>query len=80
MHRTDFIKATATALATAVIDQPAFAQAPRPRMNLLFITADDMYSSIPGFMGNRHHLTPNLDTLAAASHRFKHNRTTAAIC
>ena len=39
-----------------------------------------MDGSIPGFAGNKHNLTPNLDALAAHSHRFVHNRTTAAIC
>jgi N-sulfoglucosamine sulfohydrolase len=50
------------------------------RPNLLFITVDDMNWSIPGFMGNKHGLTPNLDALAVRSHRFERNRTTAPIC
>lgn len=49
-------------------------------MNLLFITVDDMDASIPGFMGNRAGLTPNLDRLAARSHAFVRNRTVAPIC
>lgn len=49
-------------------------------LNLLFITVDDMNWSLPGFMGNQHGLTPNLDRLAERSHRFVRNRTTAAIC
>jgi hypothetical protein len=34
------------------------------RMNLLFITVDDMNWSIPGFMGGKKDLTPGLDALA----------------
>ena len=49
-------------------------------MNLLFLTVDDMNCSLPGFMGNTHGLTPNLDSLAHRSHRFVRNRTTAPIC
>jgi N-sulfoglucosamine sulfohydrolase len=66
--------------------QPAFAQdrvsapEPRRRMNLLLITADDLDWSIPGFMGGRPGLMPNLDALAARSHRFINNRTVAPIC
>jgi N-sulfoglucosamine sulfohydrolase len=36
--------------------------------------------SLPGFMGGKHYLTPNLDSLAARSHHFIYNRSTAPIC
>jgi N-sulfoglucosamine sulfohydrolase len=49
-------------------------------MNLLLLTVDDMNWSMPGFMGNKHISTPSMDELAAKSHRFVNNRTTAAIC
>src|SRR3569832_2286280 len=52
----------------------------RKRMNLLFITADDMDWSVPGFMGGKLDLTPNLDALAARAHCFVNNRTVAPIC
>jgi len=35
---------------------------------------------MPGFMGDKLGLTPNLDRLAAQSHCFVNNRTTAPIC
>ncbi|MBJ9164590.1 sulfatase [Citrobacter farmeri] len=50
------------------------------RLNLLFITADDLDYSVPGFMGGMKGLTPNLDDLASRSHIFTNNRTVAAIC
>lgn len=50
------------------------------KLNLLFITADDLDFSIPGFMGGMKGLTPHLDSLASRSHVFTHNRTVAAIC
>lgn len=49
-------------------------------MNLLLITADDLDWSIPGFMGGRPNLMPNLDALAARSLRLVNNRTVAPIC
>lgn len=52
----------------------------KKRLNLLFITADDLDSSLPGFMGGPAGLMPNLDALAARSHRFVNNRTVAPIC
>lgn len=55
-------------------------QATHRPLNLLFITVDDMNCTLPGFMGGKYNLTPNLDALAARSHRFVNNRTTAAIC
>lgn len=51
-----------------------------PGWNLLWITVDDMDASMPGFMSGRKGLTPNLDALAASSHRFVNNRTVAPIC
>jgi len=53
---------------------------PRKRLNLLFITVDDLDWSLPGFMSGRKNFTPNLDALAARSHRFVNNRTVAPIC
>lgn len=50
------------------------------RFNFLFITADDMDWSMPGFMGNSVIITPNLDALAKRSHRFTSNRTVVPIC
>lgn len=62
--------------AGATADPPAL----RKRMNLLLITADDLDWSIPGFMGGRQGLMPNLDALARVSHRFVNNRAVAPIC
>jgi len=74
MRKRDFLKGTVSVAALAALTTPLFAQrvakAPPPkRMNLLFITADDMDGSIPGFMSGRTGITPNLDALAARSHR-----------
>ena len=76
--------ASAAALASALPFSFAAAQAGPPElrrpMNVLLITADDLDWSIPGFMGGREGLMPNLDALALASHRFVNNRTVAPIC
>lgn len=85
MRKRDFLKGTVSVAALAALTTPLFAQrvakAPPPkRMNLLFITADDMDGSIPGFVSGRTGITPNLDALAARSHRFVSNRTVAPIC
>jgi len=47
---------------------------------MALVPPDDMNWSLPGFMGNKLGLTPNLDALAEQSHRFVRNRTTAPIC
>ena len=49
-------------------------------LNLLFITADDMNATMPGWMGNRLKPTPNMDALAAACHRFVNNYDASPIC
>ena len=82
MKRRDFLKAASGAAAAVSLNGPVslWAADRQPRPNLLFITVDDMNWSMPGFMGNKLGLTPNLDRLAAKSHRFVHCRTTAPIC
>jgi len=82
MKRRDFLKTTTGAMAALALGSPAslLAQNPHKRPNLLFITVDDMNWSMPGFMGDKLGLTPNLDKLAAQSHCFVNNRTTAPIC
>ena len=52
----------------------------KPKFNLLFITADDMNSDTPGWMGNPLKLTPNVDTLASTAHQFVNNHVTVPIC
>lgn len=49
-------------------------------MNLLFMTADDMNGSMPGWMGNPLKPTPNMDAFAATAHRFIDNHDAAPIC
>ncbi|GGC16480.1 heparan N-sulfatase [Novosphingobium endophyticum] len=78
---------SATALALPLLSEVAAAagsdrEAPTParRLNFLFITADDMDASMPGFMGNRANITPNLDKLAQTSHRFVSTRSAVPIC
>ncbi|MBI5773150.1 MAG: sulfatase [Verrucomicrobia bacterium] len=51
-----------------------------PRLNLLYITADDMNADSPGWMGNQLGATPALDAFAATCHRFINNHVTAPIC
>ena len=82
MKRRDFIKTTAAAAIALPFISPATvlgAIASKP-LNLFFLTVDDMNWSMPGFMGNSLKLTPNLDKLAAQSHRFIHTRTSVPIC
>lgn len=81
MKRRDFIKTTAAVITLSLLNPADLLEAAsRKRLNLLFITVDDMNWSIPGFMGNTLGLTPNLDKLAARSHQFVHNRASAPIC
>ncbi|MDE1160312.1 MAG: sulfatase-like hydrolase/transferase [Acidobacteriaceae bacterium] len=81
MKRREFLKTSAGVVAASISASPLLAATkPHERLNLLFITVDDMNWSLPGFMGNALGLTPNLDKLAAGSYRFVHTRTTAAIC
>lgn len=49
-------------------------------MNLLFMTADDMNGTMPGWMGNPLKPTPNMDAFAATAHRFVDNHDAAPIC
>ncbi|MGU3468668.1 sulfatase [Methylobacterium sp. C33D] len=88
MTKRDLLRGVAIAallgISPALRAQPARRhQAPADaakRLNLLFITVDDMDVSIPGFMGNTAGLTPHLDALAARSHCFANNRTVVPIC
>ncbi|MEK7676787.1 MAG: sulfatase [Verrucomicrobiota bacterium] len=51
-----------------------------PRLNLLVITADDLNGNTPGWMGDKHGATPELDRFAATAHRFVNCHLTAPIC
>src|SRR5947209_1207140 len=55
------------------------ADAPK-KLNLLLITADGMNADSPGFMGDRHAATPNLDAFAKTAHRFVNSHVSAPIC
>ena len=48
--------------------------------NVLFMAADDMNGSMPGWMGNPLKPTPNMDAFAATAHRFTDNHDAAPIC
>lgn len=50
------------------------------RLNVLFITADDMNADSPGWMGNPLKPTPNIDAFAGTGHRFINNHVSAPIC
>lgn len=85
MKKRDFLKGGAAAIALAGALSPLSAQnyASPPdikRRNLLLITADDIDWSAIGFMTGQEGLTPNLDRLAARSHRFMQMRTSSPIC
>ncbi|NYT41466.1 sulfatase [Sphingomonas sp. R-74633] len=85
MRKREFL--TSSFLATVAAAMPAQAANAKPalpagakRLNVLIITCDDMDISAPGYMGNKHGLTPNLDKLAARSHVFEACRGAAPIC
>jgi N-sulfoglucosamine sulfohydrolase len=85
MRKREFL--TSSLLATVAAAVPASGAKAKPalpatakRMNVLIITCDDMDVSAPGYMGNKHGLTPNLDKLAARSHVFDNCRGAAPIC
>ena len=65
-------------LSAFAIRHLSFADA--PKLNLLYITADDMNADSPGWMGGKMGATPVLDTLAGTCHRFVNNHVTAPIC
>lgn len=80
MDKRRFLKTTAAALALPAAAAAGAEAKPGRPLNVLFMTADDMNWSMPGFMGGRADLMPNLDRLAAVSHRFVNNRCAAPIC
>lgn len=86
MLKRDLLRGVAAAAITGIAPLRASARAPSKPvgtgglLNLLFITADDLDASVPGFMGGMRGLTPHLDALAARSHRFVNTRTVAPIC
>ena len=69
----------ATLLAVCVVGARTGEPAPRPP-NLLLITADDLNADSAGWMGSAVPVTPHLDELARASHRFINAHLTASIC
>lgn len=80
MNKRRFLKTSASAALCACVPNASKAGATDARLNVLFVTVDDMDWSLPGFMGNRHNLTPNLDRLAERSYRFVNNRAAVPIC
>jgi len=88
MKRRDFIKSAGGLIllagATPWPEVLAGTTSPSPGgsrpFNILFLTADDMNGSMPGWMGNSLKPTPNMDAFAATAHRFTHNHDAAPIC
>lgn len=87
MKRREFIKTAGGMILlagappwTQVLAETSAAGRGGPPMNILFITADDMNATMPGWMGNPLKLTPNMDAFAATCHRFTANRDAAPIC
>ncbi|HZO51476.1 MAG TPA: sulfatase [Bryobacteraceae bacterium] len=68
MRRRSFLAAAAAQAGTAGVFC-ASAAPPAPRLNVLFITADDLGLNL-GCYGERRFSTPNLDSLAATGVRF----------
>ena len=54
--------------------------AQRPRLNLLFLMADDHAAYVHGADGDRQALTPNLDRLASESIRFARHHCNSPVC
>ena len=53
----------------------------KPRLNVMFITLDDMNRDSVGVYGSRvKGTTPNIDKLAGEGLRFEHGHVTIAIC
>ena len=70
-----------TKLALLLALLPLAAPAAAPRLNVLFITADDMNYNTPGFTGClTPGITPNLDRLASQGMRFVNAHVTVAVC
>jgi len=70
-----------TILALLLSLLPLVMPAAAPRLNVLFITADDMNYNTPGFTGClTPGITPNLDRLASEGMRFVHAHVTVAVC
>ena len=85
MNKREFLSGAALAAVASAALSTGQAKARRrvpagKRHNLLILTVDDMDVSLMGYMGCHHDLTPHLDTLAARSHVFAHNRGAAPIC
>ena len=67
------------ALLLAVLTNSAFAAAPS-RPNIVYIVADELGYFEPGYAGNPHLLTPNIDRLAAEGVRFTQGLAGSAVC
>jgi N-sulfoglucosamine sulfohydrolase len=76
-----FISRLRLAATLWLILAPAWDVFAAPRVNVLFITADDMNFDTPGFAGGRvPGITPNLDRLAAESMYFVNAHVTVGVC
>ena len=87
MKRRDFIKSAGGLILLAgatpwprLLAQASSSGPAAGPLNLIFLTADDMNGSMPGWMGNPHKPTPNLDAFAATAHKFPNNHDVAPIC
>ncbi len=71
-----FLLASCAAHAAA----PAGAPSPSARPNIVYIMADELGYFEPGYAGNPHLLTPNLDRLASEGIRFTQGLAGSAVC
>src|ERR1700748_75232 len=69
-----------SALALALLNAPAGAQAPSTRPNILFIMADDHAAHALSCYGSKVNTTPNLDRIARDGMRFANAFVTNSIC
>lgn len=69
-----------TAMLVAPLAVLHAADAPRRKLNIIFILADDLSWSDLACYGHSHHETPNLDRLAKEGMRFTHAYAPAPIC
>ncbi len=76
-NRRDFLK---NAAALALTGAAVTGQPPRPRLNIVFILADDLGWTDLGCYGSRYYQTPNVDRLATQGMRFTNAYAACPVC
>jgi len=80
--RRDFLQTVGLGAAALALPRGLWAAGDAPRrLNVLFITADDMNYNTPGVVGCKvPDITPNIDRLAGEGVRFRQAHVTVAVC